>query len=364
MKRVAALALVLSAAASVEAYTPASGFWWNPNESGTGIAIEIEDKTLFMAAYVFDAQGRSTWFTSSGNLTSSVSGGATYYNVFNGSLNGFANGQAIGGPYFFPQILTNAGGPVQIVFNPNDETKATLTWGGRTLPIEKLDYYIGWGADRETERMIGEWSVVVDAYARGGDYAFYPYYGDVLIFDLINRSANPDLFEGCRADTSLIGRCTNNALTYHDAAGYYDATRNEHVAIVTDAVASGSSPALYWAYYLNVNTSDFEGVVEWYFGNDSSSPGNGPYYPVRGYRSGSRSFVIGNSTGTGGGPASVEEDAKRAAAEPRSLAKQIMAQNGGQMPEGLTAEEVQARYGIDVHAHRAKVLELQASLGK
>ena len=171
MKRVAALALVLAAASSVEAYTPASGFWWNPNESGTGIALEIEDKNLFMAAYVFDAQGRSTWFTSSGNLTSSVSGGATYYNVFNGSLSGFANGQVIGGPYFFPQILNNAGGPVQIVFNPNDETKATLTWGGRTLPIEKLDYYIGWGADRETERMVGEWSVVVDAYARGGDYA-------------------------------------------------------------------------------------------------------------------------------------------------------------------------------------------------
>ena len=60
----------------------------------------------------------------------------------------------------------------------------------------------------------------------------------------------------------------------------------------------------------------------------------------------------------------VAEDAKRAAAEPRSLAKQIMAQNGGKMPEGLTAEEVLERYGIDVHAHRAKLLELQASLGK
>ena len=359
MKRVAALAFVF-AASSAAAYTPVSGFWWNPNESGTGIAIEIEDKTLFMAAYVFDAQGRSTWFTSSGNLTTSSVNGATYYNVYNGTLHGFANGQVIGGPYFFPQILTGAGGPVQIVFNPNDESKATLTWGGRTLPIEKLDYYIAWGADRETERMIGEWSVVVDAYARGGDYAFYPYYGDVLIFDQIDRSTNPDLYEGCRADTSLIGRCTNNALAYHDAAGYYDAARNEHVAIVTDAVASGSSPALYWAYYLNVNTSDFEGVVEWYFGNDNSSPGNGPYYPVRGYRSGSRSFVLNN----GAGPAVADEaDAKRTF-EPRSLAKQIMAQNGGKMPEGLSAEEVRARYGIDVHAHRAKLQELQASLGK
>lgn len=358
MKRVAALAFVLAAAFDAQAYTPASGFWLSPTESGTGIAIEIEDKTLFMAAYVFDAQGRSTWFTSAGNLTPSVSGGATYYNVYNGSLTGFANGQTIGGPYFFPQILNNAGGPVQIVFNPNDETRATLTWGGRTLPIERLDYYGGFGeADKEIQRMIGEWSVVVDLHSRGGDYAFYPYYGDVLIFDLINRQPNPDFFEGCRPDTSLTGRCSNNALTYHDAAGYFDATRNEHVAVVTDAVASGNSPALYWAYYLDVNVSDFEGVVELYFSNETA--GNGPYYPVRGYRSGSRSFVLDN----GAGPAIAEDDAKREV-EPRSLAKQIMAQHGGKMPAGLSAEEVQARYGIDVLAHRAKVHELQASLGK
>jgi len=360
MKRVAALAFVLASAFDAQAYTPSSGFWFNSSESGTGIAIEIEDKTLFMAAYVFDAQGRTTWFTSGGNLTTSASGGATYYNVYNGSLTGFANGQSIGGPYYFPQILTNAGGPVQIVFNPNDESRATLTWGGRTLPIERLDYYAGFGeADKEIQRMIGEWSVVVDLYARGGDYAVYPYYGDVLIFDLINRTPTPDFFEGCRADTSLIGRCTNTALTYHDAAGYYDATRDEHVAIVTDAVASGNSPALYWAYYLDVNVSDFEGVVELYFGNDSSSPGNGPYYPVRGYRSGSRSFVLDN----GAGPALAADDAKRSV-EPRSLAKQIMAENGGVMPKGLSAEEVQARYGIDVKAHVAKIRELQASLGK
>lgn len=357
MKHLAALAFAV-VAATAQAYTPASGFWWNPNESGTGIAIEIEDKTLFMAAYVFDAQGRSTWFTSSGNLTTSTVGGATYYNVFNGSLHGFANGQMIGGPYFFPQILSNAGGPVQIVFNPNDETRATLTWGGRTLPIEKLDQYIAWGADREIERMIGEWSVVIDLYSRGGDYAAYPYYGDVLVFDLINRAPTPDFFEGCRADTSLVGRCSTNALTYHEAAGYYDATRDEHVVVLTDAVATNSTPTLYWAYFLNVNTSDFEGVVELYF--QGETVGNGPYYPVRGYRSGSRSFVLNS----GAGPAAVDDNAKRVSAGSRSLAAQIKAQNGGKMPAGLSAEEVQERYGIDVRAHRAKVLELQATLGK
>ena len=359
MKRVAAFALALAAGFSVQAYTPASGNWYNPAESGSGIAIEIVDRQVFVTAYVYDTLGRPTWFTSAALLTPSSVGGSTYYNVYNGTLDAYANGQYVGGPYFAPQYFANAGGPIQIIFDPNDETRATLTWGGRTTQIQRLDYYAAWGADKEIERMLGEWSVVLDAYARGGDYSVFPYYGDVLVFDLINRTPTPDFFEGCRADTSLIGRCTTNALTYHDAAGYYDATRDEHVVVVTDVIQTSSSPAQYWAYYLNVNTSDFEGVVEWYFSNDPNSPGNGPYYPVRGFRSGSRSFVLNN----GAGPAAVADTPKQAYT-PRSLAKMIMDQNGGVMPAGLSAEEVQARYGIDVHAHRAKVQALQASLGK
>lgn len=357
MKRLLATA-AFALASTVQAYTPASGFWYNPNESGTGIAIEIEDKLLFMAAYVYDTQGRPTWYLSSGNLTPSVVGGATYYNVFNGALDGYANGQYIGGPWLGrPSYFANAAGPVQIVFDPNDETRATLTWGGRTTSIQRLDYYAGYGADKEIQRMVGEWSVVIDTYTRGGDYAVFPYYGDVLIFDQLDLTTSPRLFEGCRADTSLIGRCTSTALTYHDAAGYYDATRDEHVVIVTDAVATSSTPTLYWAYYLNVNVSDFEGVVEWY--TAGQTPGDGPYYPVRGFRSGSRSFVLNN----GAGPAAAEDDAKRQA-QPRSLGQQIMEQNGGVMPKGMNAAEVKARYGIDVTADRPQLRALEAQLGR
>jgi hypothetical protein len=358
MKRtIATLVLSASLIGSAQAYTPSSGFWYNPTESGTGIAIEIEDKLLFMAAYVYDTQGRPTWVLSSGNLTATGSGAAAIYNVYNGALDGYANGQYIGGPYFVPQYFANASGPVQIIFNPNDETKATLTWGGRTTQIQRTDYYAGFGAaDREIQRMIGEWSILVDLSGRGGDYNVYPYYGDVLVFDLINRAPNPDFYEGCRPDTSLAGFCSNNALSFHEAAGYYDAVRDEHVAVVVDAVPTQSTPALYWAYYMEVNVSDFEGVVELYAQNETA--GDGPFYPVRGNRSGSRSFVL-----TGNGPSAQEDDGKAARA-PVSMAKQIMDQNGGVMPQGYSAEEVMERFGIDVKAHQGKVREIQASLGK
>lgn len=245
------------------------------------------------------------------------------------------------------------------MFDPTDETRGTLTWGGRTRPIQRLDYYAAFGpADQETQRMIGEWTIMVDLYSRGGDYAAYPYYGDVLVFDLLNRTPTPDLFEGCRPDTSLAGECSNNALNFHDAAGYYDAARDEHVAIVTDAVASGGNQALYWAYYLEVNVSDFEGVVELYLGNQT--PGDGPYYPVRGFRSGSRSFVL---NGAGPNAAPNTDDAKTLRT-PVSMAKQIMDQNGGKMPAGMNAAEVLERYGIDVKAHKGKLAELAATLNK
>lgn len=359
MKRILALLMLAgTAVGSAQAYTPASGFWYTAGEGGTGLAIEIEDKQVFFAAYVYDAQGRPKWYTSAALLTPSGTGNSTIYNVYNGCLTETVNGQTLDGPYFAPQTFVCAGGNVSIVFNPNDETKATLTWGGRTRPIERLDYYGGFGAaDQEIQRMIGEWSVLVDLYARGGDYAVYPFYGDVMVFDLINRTPNPDFFEGCRPDTSLVGRCSTNALTFHDTAGYYDAARDTHVIVLTDAVASGNSQALYWAYYLEMNVSDFEGVVELYFGNET--PGDGPYYPVRGYRSGSRSFVLNN----GAGPSATEDNGKTLRT-PQSMAKQIMDQNGGKMPPGLNAEEVKARFGIDVRAQQLMVRELQKSLTK
>jgi hypothetical protein len=36
--------------------------WWNPNESGWGIAVTQQASTVFLAWYVYDGSGKPTWY--------------------------------------------------------------------------------------------------------------------------------------------------------------------------------------------------------------------------------------------------------------------------------------------------------------
>jgi hypothetical protein len=38
--------------------------WWNPNESGWGVAIAQQGGVIFLAWYVYDASGKPTWYVS------------------------------------------------------------------------------------------------------------------------------------------------------------------------------------------------------------------------------------------------------------------------------------------------------------
>jgi len=335
---VALFSLAVLIAAPARAITPESGFWYNIDESGTGISIEITDNFLFLAAYGFDNAGFPTWYTSGGFMTSD--------RQYTGGLAAFRNGQAFGGPWIAPTYLGDTGGQVSISFDPNDETRATISWFGRTYQIRRFDIFrILYGAGNnihQTQRMLGEWTLVFDLYNRSADYRAFPYFGDVLIFDLIDTSTNPDFYDGCRPTNSLTGFCTTAALSAHDASGYYDSVNNEQVVVVKDVPASGSSPPIYFAYFLATGLTQFDGVVSIY--SPPATGSSGPFYPVRGFRSASRKYVV-----DGSGPNAVDPDAKSApGGESPSLAKAIMQANGGVLPEGLTAAEVKAQFGIDV----------------
>jgi hypothetical protein len=334
-----AFALAVSALFAVpaaQAITPESGFWYNVNEPGTGISLEITDNFLFMAAYGFDNAGFPMWYTSGGFMSSD--------RQYNGGLASFRNGQPFGGIWTAPTYQGDTGGQVSIAFDGNDETKATITWFGRSYQIQRTDFFrsaYGVGNNiHQTQRMLGEWTMVFDLYNSGPDSRALPFFGDVLIFDLIDTASNPDFYEGCRPTTSLTGECTSAALSAHDAAGYYDAPNNEHLFVVKDIPASGGLPTKYIAYFVVAGLTQFDGVISIYA--QGGNPEAGPFFPVRGFRSASRKFVV-----DGTGPSSVDDDSK-SLREPVSLAKTILDANGGVLPAGMTADEVKQKYGIDV----------------
>ena len=269
------------ASAPAHAYTPESGIWWNPNESGTGAVIEVQDNLMVVAAYVGDAQGDAIWYTA----TAFLQGNA----LFEGSLDLTEGSQCIGCPYLgLPTVVPGAGGPLRIVFDPDDETRASLTWAnGRTIPIERFEFYTrrpedGNSVPTDITKMLGEWQWVTDFSEAGGSF---PFYGDVLVFDIFDFSngSNRWFYEGCRADDSLVAGCSENALAFHSASGYYDADENLQVIVVDDTQTD------FLLYVMRIGTNDGEGEVTIYPKN--GNPNDYLAYPARGFRTASRTYV-------------------------------------------------------------------------
>lgn len=343
-RSVLALVSVL-AAHGASAITPESGFWISPSLADTAASIDITDNFLFMAVYSYDDQGFATWYTSQGTMSDD--------RHFSGSLYLWRGGQTLSGSYRpadFPPVTV---GPVSIVFDSNDETRATISWVGRTMSLQRLDIFTGFGTQNnmhQAQRMLGEWTMVFDVSSQPASAA-YPFFGDVLIFDQTELGPSPPtqiFYDGCRPSTSLVGQCTVPALANHDASGFYNATTGDQMMVVLDSIGASPSQDIYFTYMVAAGLSQFDGVVQFH-GPGAFNP-NGTFFPVRGFRSASKSFVT-----TGVGPNAVPVDPKSADSTsalmaPMGTLERLRAANGGRLPIGLSAAEVQQRFHINVAA--------------
>jgi hypothetical protein len=121
--------------------TPQTGWWWNPAESGRGFFIEMQGDTLFMAAYLYEADGRATWRVSAGTATGPYS--------YTGRLLAVSGGQTLLGDYQAPTEVD--AGEIKLQFA--DSRHGTLTWPGGSIPIERQV----WSADAASFRPNGWW---------------------------------------------------------------------------------------------------------------------------------------------------------------------------------------------------------------
>lgn len=350
------LMLPLSAA---HAFTPESGLWGDRNGTGTALTFDLQDRVLQITAYTYRPDGAATWFISAAPMTYTYDAQGRLTGVrYEGTFNAVTGGSCVGCGAANPVVSPGAGGPVRIDFI--SEIRARMTWQGRTFDIDRFTLALGDPVDR----MVGEWNVTIDFQSRGNQsypYADYPFFGDIFVIDRVDRSRNPAQFQGCRPESSASGRCSAVARANHDLAGYLDAPTGEHVIVVKDVPARGNSPAVFFAYFTAVGTSQFDGVVEIY--QSGQTPGNGPFYPVRGWRSASRSFIL-NGVGPSSTPETPETQSTDGTPMPRAGLYETLAARGP-LPPGLTAEDVRAQYGIDVAAlapaAQQLTLELEAT---
>ena len=105
---------------------PESGWWWNPAESGRGFFIEWQGGFVDVAGYMYDAEGRPTWYIAALATPDPMR--------ITGQWWTFANGQAMGQPYRPATRTSDNAGALDIRFT--SATAATMTLpDGRQIPL-------------------------------------------------------------------------------------------------------------------------------------------------------------------------------------------------------------------------------------
>lgn len=270
---------LFSATSALALITPESGWWWNPDESGRGFSIEIQDSTVFMATYTYedierDGVRRPVWFFSSGALT----GDSNY----EGSLLLLEDGQCFGCDYAAPATSATEGHDVSITFLT--ATTAEITIDGDTTSIERFQFAPQFV--NKVDAIMGEWSLVFNAPAGFDGDAIT---GDVLILNEEDSTIASIDVRGCRASSIYSNGCTaSNSIA---AASYLDEI-DEYLILYSYNETT-------WRAVIatTLGTNSFAGLIDQYDKNTGELDVSRAV-SLRAYRSASKTFVQ-----TGSGPA-------------------------------------------------------------
>jgi hypothetical protein len=105
---------------------PEGGWWWNPQESGRGFFIEWQGGFANIAGYMYDEQGRPTWYITVAPTPDPLRIAGNWWT--------FANGQAMGQPYRAATRTSDNAGALDVRFT--SPTTATMRLpDGRTIPL-------------------------------------------------------------------------------------------------------------------------------------------------------------------------------------------------------------------------------------
>lgn len=134
------------------AILPESGWYWNPQASGSGFNIEVQDDKVFVAAFTYDSQGRSVFYTIGGVLNVNTG-------VLSSTLFVTANGQCLGCAYSQP--TTTAVAPAEVFFPTTRTARIRVFLPGGTAEVSLVRFVFGYGTSRAQEHL-GTWSILTE----------------------------------------------------------------------------------------------------------------------------------------------------------------------------------------------------------
>ena len=114
-------------------FTPFTGMWWNPDESGTGYALQVQHGVMVVTMFSYTSAGDPVWYYAPGRLASTGTGV-----TMSSSLERYRGGQCASCTYMRPAMIASDGA-FSITFT--SPTSATMQLpGGRTTRIEPLPW--------------------------------------------------------------------------------------------------------------------------------------------------------------------------------------------------------------------------------
>jgi hypothetical protein len=111
--------------------SPQTGWWWNAGEGGRGYFIELQDNYAFIAAYMYDTDGKPAWYVSQDRVMSST--------LYQGALAVYGRGQTLGGRYASPVVMTSNAGNIVLKFFSATSGQLILP-SGITVAIERYTF--------------------------------------------------------------------------------------------------------------------------------------------------------------------------------------------------------------------------------
>lgn len=111
-------------------FVPETGWWWVPDEPGTGYGIEVQGNQLMVGAFHYDADGTPRWSVAMGPMTDA--------RIFEGTLTSYRGGQALGQSYHAPSSTVETG-HITLLFSDATHAVALLP-GGRQVVLERYQF--------------------------------------------------------------------------------------------------------------------------------------------------------------------------------------------------------------------------------
>lgn len=179
---------------------PENGTWWNPNASGSGYNIEIQDNTLVLTAYSYEANGLPTFYLSAGKMSSDRN--------YSGILNKYVNGQCLNCNYKSPSSIP--AGTVNINFTHGTMGNISFN-GGTPINIQRF----GFAVDNTTYAFLyGDWAITEGTLNSGGVFS-----GTRMVFSAPYTSTT----DGVTAAVGNISGTNNIVVGLKDNTNYSNA---------------------------------------------------------------------------------------------------------------------------------------------